>query len=334
MSKQPKLNILISGGGIAGPCLAFWLHKTGVPAHITVIERAPVPRASGQAVDIRDAGVDVIKLMGLEPTIRSKTTTEEGVDFLYMDGKTKVTFPATGDEQSQSITSEYEILRGDLAGIFYDATKENKDVEYVFDEYLAEVREEADKVRVKFANGHLPEGTYDLVVGADGMVSNTRRLVFAKGPKNDDYLRRLGSYWAFFTIPRIESDAKLSQWYITSKGRLVVTRPDQYGGTRAYLAVTNWNMGRFEGIEKALKGGSQKKQMEWLEEQFAGAGWQSERVVEGMKTSPDFYMQELAQVKMQDFAKGRVALLGDAGYCPSPMSGMVSGCWNVHMDVQ
>lgn len=101
------IKILISGGGIAGPCLAWWLNKADVDAQITIIERAPEPRTSGQAVDIRGVAVDVMKAMGLEQAIREKNTTEVGFEFVYSDGVSKARIAASGDDKNQSLTSEY-----------------------------------------------------------------------------------------------------------------------------------------------------------------------------------------------------------------------------------
>lgn len=102
-----KLKILISGGGVAGPCLAWWLNKAKVDAQITIVERAPSPRASGQAVDIRGPAVDVMKAMGLEQAVREKNTTEVGFEFVYADGVSKARIDATGDDKEQSFTSEF-----------------------------------------------------------------------------------------------------------------------------------------------------------------------------------------------------------------------------------
>ena len=104
---MPQLKILISGGGIAGACLAWWLHKANVDAQITIVERAPTLRESGQAVDIRGAAVDIMKAMGLEQAIRDKNTTEAGFEFVYSDGVSKARMAATGDDKDQGVTSEY-----------------------------------------------------------------------------------------------------------------------------------------------------------------------------------------------------------------------------------
>jgi 2-polyprenyl-6-methoxyphenol hydroxylase-like FAD-dependent oxidoreductase len=88
--------------GIAGPCFAFWLHKLLPSSNITILERAPEPRFGGQAVDIRSAAVPIVDRMGLLQQIKDKTTTEVGIDFIYLDGKTKATFPASGNAEQQS----------------------------------------------------------------------------------------------------------------------------------------------------------------------------------------------------------------------------------------
>lgn len=222
------------------------------------------------------------------------------------------------------MTSEYEILRGDMARILYDTTKDMENIKYVFGETIEKVEEVAEGgVHVIFAK-HLQPATYDVVVGADGMMSRTRRFVFGHGPNNDDYLRRLGQYGAFFKIPKTEDDGNFAQWYNASRGRLVLKRPDQYGTTRVYLGVTDNDLSRFDEIDRLIKDRGVKEQKEWLTKEFEGAGWQSDRVIKGMWDDDEFYMQQIAQVKMPKWYKDHVALIGDAGYCPSPISGVVS----------
>ncbi|KAF2636890.1 FAD/NAD(P)-binding domain-containing protein [Massarina eburnea CBS 473.64] len=326
MPPTQPLQILISGGGIAGTALAYWLLQAQTPLEITIIERSPGPRPGGQAVDIRDSGVTVIRRMGIEQAIRDKTTTEKGIDFVYRDGVSTARFPMTGDTESQSFTSEFEILRGDLADILEKNLGEidgKGRVEWVFDEFVREVVEvDGGRVRVKFMN-HSKEREFDLVVGADGMVSKTRRLVWGDGPGGMQFLKRVGQYMSFFTIKKEVGDTAFSPWYFTNKGRLAVTRPSPYDDRRVLLAVTDSNMSRFVGIEKAMKEGPEK-QKQWLAKEFEGAGWITERLIKGMWETKDFYIQEIAQVKMgeEGWVKGRVALCGDAGYCPSPISGM------------
>lgn len=229
-----------------------------------------------------------------------------------------------------AVTSEFEILRGDMAKLVYDATKDMENVEYVFDESIATIEEETEgNVDVTFVN-RLQPTTYDLVVGADGMMSRTRRTVFGHGPKDDDYLNRLGQYSAYFTIPRADEDTNYGQWWNATRGRLILKRPDQYGTTRIYISVTDSDFRRFDEIDALIKkkGMDEQTKIEaqkkWIAREFEGAGWLTERVIKGMMESKDFYMQQIAQVKMPAWSKGHVALVGDAAYCPSPISGVVS----------
>jgi len=325
-TESTKLEVLIVGSGIGGPCFAWWLYKLLPNVHITIVERSPEPRLGGQAVDLRSAAITIVDRMGLLQAVKDKHTTEAGVDFIYKDGKTKATFEASGDQDHQSGTSEFEILRGDMAEIMYNATKDLPNITYVFDETVTQI-EQADaskKVNVTFANG-FPQTSYDFVVGSDGMTSRTRRLVFGHGPRNDNYLYRLGQYAAYYTIPRTDEDTKFAQWYNATRGRLIFKRPDPYGTTRVYMAVTDGNLKRFDELDALLKKGSRDEQQAWFEKEFEGAGWQCPRMVEGMKTSKDFYMQQIAQVKMDKWSKGNVALVGDAAFCPSPISGVGMG---------
>lgn len=211
-----------------------------------------------------------------------------------------------------------------MAKILYDATKTLTGIRYVFDETVTKIDEASSgKVEVSFSN-HLQSSTYDLVVGADGMMSRTRRYVFGHGPKNDDFVYRLGQYGAYFTIPKAEEDSQYAQWYNATRGRLILKRPDQYGTTRAYLAVTDKNFERFDEIDALLKDKGRQEQQAWFQKEFEGAGWLTDRVIQGMMDSKDFYMQQIAQVRMPKWSTGNVALVGDAAYCPSPISGVVS----------
>jgi 2-polyprenyl-6-methoxyphenol hydroxylase-like FAD-dependent oxidoreductase len=205
-----------------------------------------------------------------------------------------------------------------------DTTSSLPHVTYVFDEYITSIVETPNsKVEVSFAN-RLPTAQYDVVVGADGMMSRTRRLAFGRGPNDDEYIHRLGQYAVLFTMPRTEDDSKFAQWYNATRGRLLLLRPDSYGNTRAYAAVTDSDLSRFDGIDKAMRNGNRQEQEDWFEEEFKEAGFQAERCMREMKTADDFYLQQIAQVKMDSWVKGRVVLVGDAAHCPSPISGVVS----------
>lgn len=304
---MPELNVLISGAGIAGPILAFWLSRAGIKC--TVVERAPELRTAGQQIDVRGAALEVVRRMGLEETVRSHTTDERGLAFVDAKGTMWAKFPVDS-KAGQSFTSDIEILRGELAKVFYDATQSS--TRYIFGDHVTGVAEDASGVSVDFAKG--PTEHYDLIVAADGMRSSTRRLVF--GADRENTYRTLNQYTSFFTIPVIDPTQNWAQWYNAPGGRLILLRPDNSGThTRAYVSIMGQACKGYEKLDVA----GQKELMAGL---FQGAGWETDKVLAGMHEADDFYMQEIAQVKMPRWSKGRVALLGDAGFCPSPISGM------------
>ncbi|KUJ23171.1 FAD/NAD(P)-binding domain-containing protein [Mollisia scopiformis] len=304
---DPKPQILINGASIAGPVLAHFLSQSHIS--ITILERSPNLRTTGQQVDIRGSGLTVIQRMGLEEAVRSRTTEEAGLQFVTGNGKPIATFPVD-KETGMSFSSDIEILRGELAKVIYEKTVKSPDIEYIFGDYVTAFSDTGKKVTVTLASGK--EREFDLVIGADGMTSKTRRLAF---PRIQDPLKPLGQYMAFFTIPYQASDGTFARWYNAPGGRTILLRPDKAGCTRAYFAIMS---SKPEGYEKM----SEEEQKKMWRNLFQDAGWEAERVLEGMEKSEDWYMQEIAQIKMPTWHEGRVGLVGDAAYCPSPISGM------------
>ncbi|RKF65961.1 Uncharacterized protein GcM3_114004 [Golovinomyces cichoracearum] len=301
------LKVLISGSGIGGPVCAYWLNRlSNRLIKTTIIERHAGLRKGGQQIDIRGAGIEVIRRMGCEEEIRSKTTQEKGIMFIDDDGKPVAEFPMRKGEKT--FTSEFEILRESLVQTFYDASKDG--TEYIFGNHIIDMEQDEDKVIVKLANGESRD--FDYVIGADGMWSKTRRLAFADVK---DPMKSLGLHIAFFSIPYEKRDGESAQWYNIEGGRSILIRPDNGRYTRAYMSTTSPKVRDYHQYpiagQKAL-----------MREHFLDAGWDAPRIIKGMEEADDFYMQEVAQIKLPYFSRGRVALLGDAGYCPSLLSGM------------
>ncbi|KAI9931991.1 hypothetical protein ASPWEDRAFT_40183 [Aspergillus wentii DTO 134E9] len=302
------LKILISGGGIAGPALAFWLSKLG--HHITIFERFPSLRASGQQIDLRGHGIEVMKRMGLEEIFRSKAVAEKGLQFVDAHGKQRAFFAVNAKEGLQSFTTDYEIMRGDLCRILYDATKDN--VQYIFGVSVESLAQDAQRVNVHFSNGK--QDTFDLVVGADGQSSRTRRMI-VDADKPDPF-RFLGLYTAHMTIPR-EDDEYVSSIFHAPGKRSVFTRRHAEDTIQGYLSYC----GVSDELQNARDIQAQKKAWAKL---FDGAGWQSNRIINAMQTDSagDFYSAKVGQVKLDRWSRGRIVLTGDAAFCPSPMTGM------------
>ena len=306
MSKK-DLKVLISGAGIAGPCLAYWLSRTRLNTSITIIERSPSPRVTGQSIDIHGAAIEIVKRMKIEEAVRSFHTTEEGTRIFNTSGKPIAQFDA-GD----TFTAQYEILRADLSQLFLDATEGRGDIRYLYGDSIKSLKQTDDEVNVAFTSGS--KDTFDLVVAADGSTSKTRPLILDEETLKDSY-NSLGQYIAFFSIPSWPTDPKLWQIYNMPKGLSVMTRPHRNESTTgAYLCVTLPKRGQRDPvIDEAMSKGVEE-QIRILHKYFDGAGWEAKRVLEGMDQAEDFYMSLAAQVKLPKWTNGRACVLGDAAW--------------------
>jgi len=316
ISKTPamsKLKVLISGSGIAGSVFASCLLRAYPNANITIVERDPALRLTGASVDIRSSAVDIIKWMGVEGEIRTRSTKEEGMQMLDMNGKVIATFRATGRTDIQSMTSEYEIFRGELAKIFIDSVVDK--VKVIFDETVETFEEEEDGVLVTLAKSKKVE-KYDLLVAADGLGSKIRGKILNAKPSDQIYDE--GVHIAYFTIKEdLLKGCLLAKGVSSTGGRAVNIRPDPHpeGRTRAMFMNVTWNSNveMKARLNKALKEGDEAY-MTLMEELYADMGWLTPQVLRGMRESDDFYCTLFGQVRSPKLHDRHVVLLGDAGY--------------------
>jgi 2-polyprenyl-6-methoxyphenol hydroxylase-like FAD-dependent oxidoreductase len=301
--------VLVAGASIAGPALAHWLRRRG--AEVTVVERAPELRPGGQAVDARGVTREVIRRMGLDAAVRAACTETAGAYTVDVDGNVLETFRAD-DHGGDGYISEIEILRGDLSRVLHDDTRDG--VEYIFGDRIAGLTQDADGVDVTFAGGD--RRRFDLVVGADGLHSALRAMVF--GP-HERFVRHLGHVMAFYTVP---NEFGLDRWMIdyqeSGSGRSAGLRPIQ-DGTRA-MAMFSFPAA---GLDVDYRDVAAQKRL--LRERMAGLGWLAPRILAHLDHTPDFYLDQVAQVVMDRWSSGRVGLLGDAAFSSSPLSGQGTG---------
>ncbi|MFJ7627831.1 FAD-dependent monooxygenase [Streptomyces sp. NPDC097595] len=308
-----SLRILVAGGGVAGQALAFWLTRGG--HRVTVVERFPALRASGAQVDLRGQGIEAIRRMGLLETVRGRLVDEAGVAFVDSHGKARATIMAnTSGKGRQTLTSEYEIMRGDLVRILHSATED--DTEYVFGKSVDGFDQHGERVTAHFSDG--TSGEYDLLIGADGQGSRTRRALL---PEGVDPYWRTGIHMAYWFVPRSASDSNIRDTYMVPGGRQIMRRSHNATETQVYFVM------REESAEaSAIHRAPVEEQRTFWAGRFRDAGWQTDRFIEGMATSPFFYSQEVVQVRIGSWSEGRVVLAGDAAHCASPYSGMgISG---------
>ena len=300
------IRVLVQGASIAGPALAHWLRRYG--AEVTVVEQTSGLRPGGQAVDARGVAKEVIRRMGLEAAVRAACTDTAGAYVVDADGNVLETHSAE-DHGGDGYIAEIEILRGDLAQVLYDDTRTG--VEYLFGDRIAGLTQDEDGVDVTFAGGS--RRRFDLVIGADGLHSALRAMVF--GPR-ERFVRHLGLVLAYYTVP---NEFGLDRWLVDHQegGRSAGLRPVQ-DATRA-IAMFCFPTAELDASRDV------DAQKNLLRERMAGFGWQTSRILAHLDETPDFYLDQVAQVVMDRWSSGRVGLLGDAAFSASPMSGGGTG---------
>lgn len=304
------LKVLICGGGCAGPVLAFWLARSG--HQVVVVERFPALRATGAQIDLRGQGIEVAKRMGLLDTIRSKLVDESGVSMVDSQGNVQVTIMANkSGKGAQSLTSEFEIMRGDLVRILYEATK--NDVHYIFGRTVESFEQDEKQVTAHFSDG--TSDTFDLLVGADGQGSRIRGAILPSGAPEP--YRKLGVHMAYWFIPRTEDDTNIRRSYLSPGGRMIMRRSHSPTESQVYFFLRD-DSTELSSIPRA----SIEQQKAFWTQRFRDAGWQTDRFLKCMEDTTNWYCQEVVQVCTNTWHKGRVVLLGDAAHCPSPFSGM------------
>ncbi|KAA9153242.1 FAD-binding monooxygenase [Amycolatopsis acidicola] len=287
--------ILISGASIAGPTLAYWLHRYGF--EVTVVERAPELRTGGQAVDVRGSAREVIELMGLMPSVRARHTGTVGIRVVDAANRERWRWGAELSGHSGGIIADLEILRTDLARILYDATTPG--VEYVFGDSITDLRQHDEGVDVTFSSG--AERRFDVVVGADGLHSRVRRLAFGPEP---DYVRDQGYYKVIFAA---ETGLDLGGWqamHVLPGRRRASLYPTATGQTRGMFF--------FAAPPVAYDRGDTRAQKKIVAEAFAECGWEIPRMVESMWETSDFYFDRESMVSVPEWSRGRAVLVGDA----------------------
>lgn len=304
---MPPLKILISGGGVAGTALAFWLSKLG--HFVTVVEHYPTLRTTGLQIDLRSHGVEVLHRMGLEEAFREKRAPEEGMQFVDAHGRNRGYFGAAkSGDGNQGITSEYEIMRGDLCRLIFDAT--NGKAKYMFGTSVKSFKDAEKGVEVEFKNGK--KEMYDLFVGADGVWSSTRRRMLGEEASKKTFhsMDETNAYLTF-KQPAAEGEKYVGQMYIGTNKRSLLVRRHNPEELQLYLLLS-----RPDDRIARVKRGDVEEEKKAFAEIYQGAGWKTEELLQKMMESTDFYCERLGVVQMDPWYQGHVALVGDAAYGP------------------
>ncbi|HEU5276165.1 MAG TPA: FAD-binding domain [Xanthobacteraceae bacterium] len=302
-----KQTVLISGCGIAGPTLAFWLARAGFQP--TLVDDAPALRTGGYVIDFWGLGYDIAERMGLAREIQRIGYRMREIRIVDNRGERLAGF---GTRVFGELTGgRYVTLgRSDLSRLIVQAV--GTSAETIFADRIIALHERADGVQVEFERSRARR--FDLVVGADGLHSNVRRLVFGPQDRFEKSLAYMAA--AFETRGYRPRDERVYVLHCTP-GRMLA-RFALHGDRTLFLFVFATDA---DSLPTSLDIPAQKA---ILRERYQDAGWECPRILAELGAVDDLYFDRISQIRMDRWSRGRVALVGDAAFCVSLAAGQGS----------
>ncbi|TPO12626.1 FAD-binding domain [Mesorhizobium sp. B1-1-5] len=297
--------VLISGGGIAGPALAFWLAAAGFRP--TLIEQAPQLRTGGYVIDFWGLGYDIASWMGVEADVNRVGYHVREMRIVGENGKRVAGFGT--DVFGELTNGRYVTLaRSDLSRLLFEKIKDTTDI--MFGNEIVGLEEKSESVRVQLKRGG--ERDYALVIGADGLHSGVRRLAFGA---RQQFEKKLGYAVAAFEVEGYRPRDEDVYLMYGLPGRML-GRFTLHGNRTLFLFVFT--------VEESPLPTALDLQKEMLRKKYADGGWECPRILEELGHTDELYFDSVSQIRMSRWSKGRVVLTGDAAFCVSLLAGQGS----------
>jgi 2-polyprenyl-6-methoxyphenol hydroxylase-like FAD-dependent oxidoreductase len=298
---NPLPSVLVSGASFAGLAAAWWMHMLGY--EVTVVEIAKGLRKGGTPVNIRDGVIDVVRRMNLLERIKWESLPSRPMTFLDAHG---LPLPLDLSQAEEQPEEEYEIERDVLLDMLFGEVRDH--AEFRFGDSISGLEESVDEVAVTFASGS--RRSFSLVLGCDGTHSAVRRMCFGE---ESSFLLFLQCYFSLTIVDKLLIEEDTSQM-LNVAGKTIMLN--------AYNGKTDiaFCFSSEKEIDYDRRKTAEQKRM--ILENFKDGGWRTRELLDEMIHCEDFYFDKLCQIRMRSWYKGRVALVGDASYCPSPAAGM------------
>lgn len=286
-------NVLISGAGVAGATLAYWLARHGLRP--TIVERSAGQRSSGNPVDVRGPALPVVEAMGVLPALREAATNATRMAVLDAAGRQVAVLPL-----SDGGGDEVEVPRADLAGVLHGAARD--EAEILYDDTITALDQDEHGIDVTFERS--APRRFDLVIGADGLHSAVRRITF--GPEQE-FARPIGLYVATTTLTEPADDPR-TVLIQNAPGRMASVHPGRGRAISAFI---------FRGRGAPFDAREPERQKAFVAQAYAGLGWRVPELIGRFEAADDVFFDAVSVVDLPSWSRGRITLLGDAASCVS-----------------
>ncbi|OAO31158.1 oxidoreductase [Mammaliicoccus lentus] len=300
-----KLKILVSGASIAGLTSAYWLNKKGF--EVTIVEKASKIRGGGYPIDVRGSAINIVKMMGIYDELKAQNL--NNMKFKILDNDNSIISQFT--DATMKANEDIEIPRGDLTTALYKCVEEN-DINLIFNDSIKTMNHLDNGVEIELESGK--QGSYDLVVGADGIHSNTRKLTFGEESQFTNYL---GHCFTGFTVENYLDMYKEGMIYSEPGRTTIMYATENKESVHAFLIFSDEeepsvNHRDIEGYKKLVI------------DKFKDVGGIAPNLLETLEQTEDIYFDTTTQIIMDQWAKNRAVLVGDAAHAPSFLTGQGS----------